>query len=544
MSDDRFAGESVELYRSALEALCDAFVIEDTSRRVIACNERAAHILGLSRDELLKPVPFDARFSMVREDGAPLPQSHNPVARAFATGEPQDLVTLGIVQPGGRTVWLRGTSRPLFRGGEREPHAVVSAFTDVSGERSLHTSIDDREQAIARARAIIEILYDAIPDYVFLKDTEGRYRAANLATCEYLGLPLERILGRADHELVDAETASAFRAQDLATLQKGTPQWTEDWLVYRDGRRVLVETKKRPMYDKEGALIGVLAVARDITARKKAEDELAAYKADLERLVAARSSELLKSRDELTLANLELHKAMRAKDAFLATMSHELRTPLSSMLMISEAVQEGVYGPLGERQKQALTTLDQSGRRLSSLIADILDLARIGAGALGVEPVACDANAIAKRAITRVGPIATRRGITIEEAYGSPSIEIHADPRRLEQILVNLLDNAVKFTPRAGRVGMEVAADRRDGVIRFAVWDTGPGISPEEQEKLFQPFTQLDSRLSRGHAGSGLGLALVRALVGLHGGRVSLASRTSEPCGSRFMVALPWAAPP
>jgi PAS domain S-box-containing protein len=419
---------------------------------------------------------------------------------------------------------------------------TVREPVDDSVELAQAPALDDREIALSQQRALLEGLFDAIPDCVFLKDTEGRYRLANQAACAYFGLPVAAVIGRTDAELVDAATASLFRAQDHAAVMAGAPRRNEEWLVYKDGTRVLAETTKTTVVDAKGAIVGVLGVARDITARKRAEDALAAYKADLEQIVEQRSAELRKSRDDLALTNLELQKALRAKDEFLATMSHELRTPLSSILMISEALQEGVYGDIGERQREALSTLDGSGRRLGQLIADVLDLVKIGASKLTVETRVCDARELGQVALERIASSAAKKDIAVASTFDAEPNRVSADPRRLEQMLVNLLDNAVKFTPRGGHVGLDIGREPGGRVVRFTVWDTGPGIAVEDQAKLFEPFTQLDSRLARGHAGTGLGLALTRALAELHGG--SLAVESHAGSGSRFVVSIPWVEEP
>lgn len=258
---------------------------------------------------------------------------------------------------------------------------------------------------------------------------------------------------------------------------------------------------------------------------------------------------------DLRHANAELERAARAKDKFLANMSHELRTPLNTILGLSEVLIDQVYGPLNERQIRSLLSVEQAGRHLLSLINDILDLAKIDAGKIDLilEPIAIEAlcidcvQFIRQQAMKKhldvsieLPPslVSTRQGDhRIVLSTGPAQSTFVADERRLKQILINLLANAVKFTPDNGKIGLIVTIEEQNYVIHFTVWDTGIGIAPSDQQRLFQPFTQIDSSLSRTYEGTGLGLALVVRLTELHGGSISLESELG--CGSRFTVSLP-----
>jgi signal transduction histidine kinase/CheY-like chemotaxis protein len=256
--------------------------------------------------------------------------------------------------------------------------------------------------------------------------------------------------------------------------------------------------------------------------------------AELERKVAERTA-------ELSVANAELAKAARLKDEFLASMSHELRTPLNAVLGLSEALQEQVYGSLNEEQIRSLRIIEESGRHLLDLINDILDVAKIGAGKLELEIGPVSVESVCRAGLELTKQAAHRKQLKVSSTFDSAVTMIQADGRRLKQILVNLLSNAIKFTPEGGAIGLEVVGDAERRTIHFTVWDTGIGIAPEGMNRLFQPFVQLDSSLSRQYAGTGLGLTLVYRLTEMHGGSVSLESQVGQ--GSRFTVSLPWQEP-
>ena len=258
--------------------------------------------------------------------------------------------------------------------------------------------------------------------------------------------------------------------------------------------------------DRDGNALYRVATAQDITARKQAEKEIRELNASLERRVAERTS-------QLGSANAELARAARLKDEFLASMSHELRTPLAGILTMSEALREGVYGPLNAAQKSAVRDTEECGRHLLTLINDILDVAKIEAGKLDLEQSVVDVHQLCQASYRLIKEPALKKSISVSLAMDSFVEHMIADNRRLKQVLVNLLCNAVKFTRQGGKVGLDVAGDRVDRQVRFTVWDTGIGISSEDLQRLFQPFIQLDSRLARQYEGTGLGLALVKRLV-------------------------------
>jgi CheY-like chemotaxis protein len=220
-------------------------------------------------------------------------------------------------------------------------------------------------------------------------------------------------------------------------------------------------------------------------------------------------------------------------------MSHELRTPLTAVLGITEALEEAIYGPISAQQHQALVTVRESGHHLLGILSDILDLASIEAGKTMLDhaPVAVDD--LCRSALQVVKASAQQKGLRLRRSIEHGISGVRADERRLTQILVNLLDNAVKFTSAGGSVGLDVSVGTEQDQIYFVVWDTGIGIAEADYARLFEPFTQVDGTLSRSYGGVGLGLTLVRRLVDLHGGSISLESTPGQ--GSRFTVSLPWA---
>ena len=251
----------------------------------------------------------------------------------------------------------------------------------------------------------------------------------------------------------------------------------------------------------------------------------------LERRVADRTS-------ELSLANAELSRVMQSKDDFLSAMSHELRTPLNAILGLSESLCEGVYGGLTDKQSKSINTIAESGHHLLSLINDLLDIAKIGAGKMDLDWTNSNLEDACKSSMRFISGLASKKKISVSLTIDPSATTIHADQRRLKQILVNLLSNAVKFTEEGGHISLQTMRNPERNAIEISVTDSGIGISNSDIERLFRPFTQLDSKLSRQYAGTGLGLSLVLRLAELHGGSIEVKSELGK--GSCFTVSLPW----
>ncbi|NTU81178.1 MAG: response regulator [Chloroflexales bacterium] len=390
-----------------------------------------------------------------------------------------------------------------------------------------------------------------------LRASEERFRRVFVAT------PTPKLITQVDtQQIIDANPAfAAMTGYALGELRGQTTDalglWPKTPLdaagraqLHQDGRLTDLES---PLRTRDGSirelLLSLVAVELDgvacyltvmldqtertraLAARSIAEQALEAERALLARRVDERTA-------DLSHANAELARAARLKDEFLANMSHELRTPLNAILGRSEALQEAIYGPISPRQAEALRSIEASGHHLLSLINDILDLSKIESGKLELEYTAVDIGQICHASLSMVAQIALTKHISVSSNRDGLVAVGWGDERRLKQVLVNLLSNAVKFTPEGGKVGLEVDGDTAERTLTFTVWDTGIGIAADDLPKLFQPFVQIDSSLSRQYEGTGLGLALVLRLTEAHGGSVAVESTPGQ--GSRFRVILPW----
>ena len=393
-------------------------------------------------------------------------------------------------------------------------------------ERELRDAQARRSRREAESR--YQLLVERLPIIVYVSPVN------NLHHTTYVSPQIQTILGYtpeewlADPEFWKTRLHPNDREGVLHTVEDsertGAPSSLEYRMLARDGHLVWFHDQMVLLRDDQGQPLYWEGVKVDITKRKESEAEILQLNAELERRVEERTT--------------ELERALRAKDEFLASMSHELRTPLNAILGLSESLAEHVAGPLNEKQERYVRTISESGNHLLSLINDILDLARIESGQVVLNITEVDLQQVCQASLRMINQLAHKKdqevALDLDEGIGS----IWVDERRLKQILVNLLSNAVKFTPAGGRLGLRVRADSREKRVMFTVWDNGIGISESDFTRLFRPFVQLDSSLSREAPGTGLGLALVAQMVRLHGGSVSVDSQINQ--GSRFTVTLPW----
>jgi len=299
----------------------------------------------------------------------------------------------------------------------------------------------------------------------------------------------------------------------------------------RNGERVWIAWTNKAVPDKQGQAAEILSIGTDITARRRAEEAIREVNVSLERRVAERTAELALARDRAEGAD-------RTKSAFLATMSHELRTPLNSIIGFTGLLLRGLAGPLNAEQTKQLCMVRDSGQHLLALINDVLDISKIEAGQIEIANAPFDLPESIQKVVQTVKPLANKKQLPLIAQIAPDVSRITSDRRRVEQILLNLLSNAIKFTEQ-GEVTLtaEIVPGTPRSAFRISVADTGLGIKRENLDKLFQPFRQLDTGLTRQHEGTGLGLAICKRLVERLGGTITVESEWGK--GGTFQCTLP-----
>jgi PAS domain S-box-containing protein len=402
----------------------------------------------------------------------------------------------------------------------RDEHDTIIGYLLIGTDNTARKQIEAEQQLLGQrlrdsqfyTRSLFESNIDAImttDPYGIITDVNKQMEVLTGCTRdELIGAPFKNYF--TDPELAEASIRQVLREKKVTDYELTARA--------RDGRETVVSFNATTFYDRDRKLQGVFAAARDVTERKRLD------------LV------LQEKNVELESARAVAEKTNRAKSDFLANMSHELRTPLNSVIGFSEVLEDQMFGPVNEKQREYIQNILNSGRHLLSLINDILDLSKVESGKMELELSKFLLRELLDASMMMLRERALKNGIQLHlDCAPEAEVQIVADQRKLKQILFNLLSNAVKFTPAGGIVN--VSTVRAGDVVEISVADTGIGIREEDLPKLFQAFTQLESVYTKEYEGTGLGLALTRELVELHGGRIGVKSEFGK--GSRFSFTIP-----
>ncbi|MGB6017328.1 MAG: PAS domain S-box protein [Nodosilinea sp.] len=569
---------SEERYRSVIETTAEGIVLQDTDGIVYTCNASAADILGLSVDQIMGRTSLDPRWSTVHEDGSLFAGDRHPSMITLRTGEPQSNVVMGVNKPDGTLTWISINTRPLFHPKDDTPFAVVASFFDITDRKSIEA---ERAQRIREQTARLDA-------------EAGQFRAALLVD---ISTTLASLLNHTDTLQRVADRVVPFFA-DWCAIDLLTPDQTLErvamahcdpakvklgWQIYRRypqpidapaGVAKILRTRQtelaatipamaleRVAQDPDhlrllqalgltscivapliarGQVLGVITFVTAESNRQYTSTDLALAENVAHQVAIAVDNARL-YQDEQT-ARSEAEAANRIKDEFLAVLSHELRSPLNPILGWSQLLQK--RQPEDDTLIRGLKTIERNAKLQTQLIADLLDVSRILQGKLNLDVVLVPLKTTIEAAIETVRLAAEAKSIQLHSHLDTALLPVLGDAGRLQQVVWNLLSNAVKFTPEGGRVeiGLQAIPPEPNSLgvahAQITVTDTGQGVAPEFVPYMFDRFRQADSKTTRQFGGLGLGLAIVRQLVELHGGTIAVDS-PGEGLGSTFTVQLP-----
>jgi two-component system CheB/CheR fusion protein len=372
---------------------------------------------------------------------------------------------------------------------------VVVTLIDING---LKAAAD----AVFRERYLLNSLMECVPDATYFKDDEGRFVRINRAMAERLELtdPAQAV-GRTMADLLEGDDGRALDELDRRALAGETQLYREEQQT-QGSRAAWFMTTRQPLRDARGAIVGMLGVARDVSPQKRAEHEI--------------------------------HEAIRRRDEFLAMLSHELRNPLAALVNAAALLHDG--GAVAPEQAARLAVIERQSRQMTRLLDDLLEVSRITQNKIELRKQVLDARDVIEEAVLATRDKFETHRVSLKKQIATKVIPVDVDPARLQQVVVNLLDNAAKYSRPGGHVTLEVDRDGDQAVVR--VLDDGAGIDRGVLENVFELFVQGRATLHRTEGGMGVGLSVVRSLVEMHGGTITAHSE-GPGCGSEFVMKLP-----
>jgi PAS domain S-box-containing protein len=478
------------------EAPVAVAVVRADDRRIEVANTRCEHLLGranLAGRHLSEAFPELAEGEPARI-----------VEQVLVTGEPfrHEGIALRL---GGKELALALHAVALRNGAGAIDTAIV-VLVDVSEQMRMRWHA---ARASAASEERFKLLVASVREYaIFMLDPQGYISTWNEGARRIKGYEADEIIGRHFSCFYPAEVARSGKCEHELGVATAEGRFEEEGIRLRkDGTQFWANVVITALRDEHGTLLGFAKVTRDLTEKRRAELE----------------------RRRLE----EAQDASRAKDRFLATVSHELRTPLNAILGYAVLLAEQ---PLAPDVRRALQVIERNARMQARLIDDVLDVSRIVSGTLRLNVQSAIAQEVVEVAVDTVRPIAQAKGVSLNVHPQAAPISLHADPERLQQVVWNLVTNAVKFTPEGGNVDIDVALEGAN--LHLVVRDNGRGISPDFLPFLFEPFQQAESTSARRAAGLGLGLSIVKHLVQAHGGTIEAKSE-GEGRGATFSVKIP-----
>ncbi|WP_457391753.1 hybrid sensor histidine kinase/response regulator [Roseateles sp. P5_E1] len=515
-ADEEGLHRSEERFRLLVDSVRDyAIFMLDPAGHVLTWNAGAERFKGYKADEIIGS--HFSRFYPPEALARQLPAHELEMAAREGAFEDEGW----RVRKDGSLFWANVVITAM-----RDPTGRLVGFAKVT--RDL-TQRRNHEEALKRSEERFRLLVEGVADYaIFMLDVNGRVSSWNEGAQRIKGYAAEEILGEHFSVFYPPEVrASGWPEYELQQAQEVGRFVDTGWRLRKDGTSFWAQVSITALRDETGQLIGYAKLTRDLTATMRIEAMEIANREHEEILDAERN------------ARIAAQRATRIKDEFLATLSHELRTPLTAILGWTQVLLRAKPGDERVNVQRAIEVIDRNARAQVQLIDDLLDLNRIMTGKLRLDLQQLSMANVIQAAVETVAPSASAKGVELQSLLDTGPAMVNGDSGRLQQVAWNLLNNAIKFTPAGGRV--QVLLQRVDSQVEFSVSDTGIGIPAAFLPQVFDRFTQQDGSTSRAHGGLGLGLAICKQLIELHGGNIR-AESAGEGRGASFFVRLPLSA--
>jgi len=471
-------------FQSLVESVRDWIWEVDAEGVYTYSNPAVKDVLGYEPEEVIGKTPFDF---MPPDEARRLSGEFENILlekRSF-----ERLENINITKDG-RSVVLETSGTPILD----EQGLLI-------GYRGVDRDISDRKQAeeeLRKSESRLKAILDNIPDMVWMKDVYGRYIAVNGPFADACGFDPASLAGKTDLDVWPGELAERYMADDREVMETGRRKSVEEPLFVKSGKELCIETIKSPIYGDSGRVVGTVGIAHDITERKALE---------------------------------------RQRDDFYAMVTHDIRSPLVAVLGYSEMLMSARAEEAGAMAKDVAPGIYRSGRKVLDMVEDFLAVSRLEHGKLAVNATMTDVPGLLSAVGSEVAQAVKDEGIEYEDSVSDNVKTVLLDRRLVERAVLNLLRNAVNYTPRGGRITLDADKVLEHGqeLLVVSVTDTGRGIPAEDQGRIFEKYFRSTS--SRGVKGTGLGLYIVKAVAEAHGGRVTVESEKSK--GSTFKIYLP-----
>ncbi|WP_418317140.1 PAS domain S-box protein [Piscinibacter sakaiensis] len=503
--------QSEERFRLLVDSVRDyAIFMLDPSGHVLTWNAGAERFKGYQAEEIIGQ--HFSRFYPSAALARGLPEQELEIAARDGSFEDEGW----RVRKDGSLFWANVVITAM-----RDPDGELVGFAKVTRDLTQRRS---HEEALRQSEERFRLLVEGVAEYaIFMLDVNGRIATWNVGAQRIKGYRPDEIIGRHFSVFYPQDVRDSGWPEHELQVAAETGRFIDTgWRVRKDGTMFWANVTITALRDESGKLIGFAKLTRDLTDSKRAQAiEIASL--EREALLEAERS-----------ARIEAQRATRIKDEFLATLSHELRTPLSAILGWTQILARGQA--LSADQRRGIDVIARNARAQVRLIDEMLDMNRILTGKIRLEMQQISMREVVQCAIDAVAPEAMAKGISLQNEFGTTAMPVSGDSSRLQQVVWNLLTNAIKFTPAGGQI--RVLLNRVEPHVELSVADTGVGIPDSFISQVFERFWQRDSSTSRAHGGLGLGLAICKHLVELHGGTIRVES-PGEGQGATFFVDLP-----